>query len=239
MQLRHGRQCIPPGKSSAEDDQCGLTSDLAERRSRKEAESWTCFASCHRTVRVAASMRCQRLAASSPAYEGLIRLHPMECVRIHRNRDGLRQFRETVVSRNYFACDDLDQQVSGFRRRSAGERWWGRRWRFDDRGADLALHSIGHRRQAARSVPNRLLLPFRVKNSCFLEDLLKNGTVTKLSRSYLLVILLSLGYKKRVDPDAVEDTMKKKTDLYGTQASDRILGPEPVTATFDPTKKQS
>uniref|UniRef100_A0A8D8A3I5 WD repeat-containing protein 61 n=1 Tax=Culex pipiens TaxID=7175 RepID=A0A8D8A3I5_CULPI len=31
-------------------------------------------------------MRCQRMAASSPAYEGPIRLHSMECVRIHRNR---------------------------------------------------------------------------------------------------------------------------------------------------------
>ncbi|XP_038116054.1 ubiquitin carboxyl-terminal hydrolase 16 [Culex quinquefasciatus] len=51
-------------------------------------------------------------------------------------------------------------------------------------------------------------------------------------RRYQLVILLSLGYGKRVDPNTVEDTMKEKIKFYGTQASDRILGPEPVFRGF-------
>lgn len=51
-------------------------------------------------------------------------------------------------------------------------------------------------------------------------------------RRYQLVILLSLGYGKRVDPNTVEDTMKEKIKFYGAQASDRILGPEPVFRGF-------
>uniref|UniRef100_A0A1Q3F1J4 Ubiquitin carboxyl-terminal hydrolase n=1 Tax=Culex tarsalis TaxID=7177 RepID=A0A1Q3F1J4_CULTA len=51
-------------------------------------------------------------------------------------------------------------------------------------------------------------------------------------RRYQLVILLSLGYGKRVDPNTVEDTMKEKIKFYGTQASERILGPEPVFRGF-------
>lgn len=51
-------------------------------------------------------------------------------------------------------------------------------------------------------------------------------------RRYQLVILLSLGYSKRIDPNTVEDTMKEKIKFYGAQASDRILGPEPVFRGF-------
>lgn len=51
-------------------------------------------------------------------------------------------------------------------------------------------------------------------------------------RRYQLVILLSLGYGKRVDPNTVEDAMKEKIKFYGAQASDRILGPEPVFRGF-------
>lgn len=51
-------------------------------------------------------------------------------------------------------------------------------------------------------------------------------------RRYQLVILLSLGYSKNVDPSTVEDVMKEKIKLYGSQAQDRIFRPEPVFRGF-------
>ncbi|XP_053682537.1 ubiquitin carboxyl-terminal hydrolase 16 [Sabethes cyaneus] len=51
-------------------------------------------------------------------------------------------------------------------------------------------------------------------------------------RRYQLVILLSLGYAKNVDPQSVEDAMKEKIKFYGSQASDRIIRPEPVFRGF-------
>ncbi|XP_055523577.1 ubiquitin carboxyl-terminal hydrolase 16 [Wyeomyia smithii] len=51
-------------------------------------------------------------------------------------------------------------------------------------------------------------------------------------RRYQLVILLSLGYTKNVDPQSVEDTMKEKIKFYGSQALDRIIRPEPVFRGF-------
>lgn len=51
-------------------------------------------------------------------------------------------------------------------------------------------------------------------------------------RRYQLVILLSLGLSKNVDPSTVEETMKEKIKFYGLQAADRILRPEPVFRGF-------
>ncbi|XP_055617543.1 ubiquitin carboxyl-terminal hydrolase 16 [Toxorhynchites rutilus septentrionalis] len=51
-------------------------------------------------------------------------------------------------------------------------------------------------------------------------------------RRYQLVILLSMGYGKNVDPASVEDSIKEKIKYYGLQAADRILRPEQVFRGF-------
>ncbi|XP_062539527.1 ubiquitin carboxyl-terminal hydrolase 16/45 [Armigeres subalbatus] len=51
-------------------------------------------------------------------------------------------------------------------------------------------------------------------------------------RRYQLVILISLGFKRNVDPQSVEETMKEKIKFYGMQAADRIFRPEPVFRGF-------
>lgn len=51
-------------------------------------------------------------------------------------------------------------------------------------------------------------------------------------RRYQLVILLALGFKRNVDPQTVEDSIKEKVKFYGMQAADRIFRPEPVFRGF-------
>lgn len=51
-------------------------------------------------------------------------------------------------------------------------------------------------------------------------------------RRYQLVILLSLGCSKNINPQTVDNTTKEKAKFYNTQASDRILSPEQVFRGF-------
>jgi ubiquitin carboxyl-terminal hydrolase 16/45 len=51
-------------------------------------------------------------------------------------------------------------------------------------------------------------------------------------RRYQTLILNSLGFKTKIDPQMVNDQTKKKIKFYGEQAQDRILGPEPVFRGF-------
>ncbi|XP_058831251.1 ubiquitin carboxyl-terminal hydrolase 16 [Topomyia yanbarensis] len=51
-------------------------------------------------------------------------------------------------------------------------------------------------------------------------------------RRYQRVILNSLGFGKKFDMQTVDDTLKEKVKFYGTQASDRIIRPEPVFRGF-------
>jgi ubiquitin carboxyl-terminal hydrolase 16/45 len=51
-------------------------------------------------------------------------------------------------------------------------------------------------------------------------------------RRYQTLILNSLGLKTKIDPQKVDDETKKKIKFYGEQATDRILGPEPVFRGF-------
>uniref|UniRef100_U5EYX0 Ubiquitin carboxyl-terminal hydrolase n=1 Tax=Corethrella appendiculata TaxID=1370023 RepID=U5EYX0_9DIPT len=51
-------------------------------------------------------------------------------------------------------------------------------------------------------------------------------------RRYQMVILKTLGFTSKVDPQTVEDVIRQKIKLYGQQASDRILRPEPVFRGF-------
>uniref|UniRef100_A0A1B0DD54 ubiquitinyl hydrolase 1 n=1 Tax=Phlebotomus papatasi TaxID=29031 RepID=A0A1B0DD54_PHLPP len=51
-------------------------------------------------------------------------------------------------------------------------------------------------------------------------------------RRYQTVILHSLGYSSKVDPQTVEGDMKQKIKFYGQQAADRILKPERVFRGF-------
>ncbi|GAB0094365.1 Ubiquitin carboxyl-terminal hydrolase [Sergentomyia squamirostris] len=51
-------------------------------------------------------------------------------------------------------------------------------------------------------------------------------------RRYQSVILHSLGYSSKVDPQTVEGDMKQKIKFYGQQAADRILKPERVFRGF-------
>ncbi|XP_059617458.1 ubiquitin carboxyl-terminal hydrolase 16 [Phlebotomus argentipes] len=51
-------------------------------------------------------------------------------------------------------------------------------------------------------------------------------------RRYQSVILRSLGYSSKVDPQTVEGDMKQKIKFYGQQAADRILKPERVFRGF-------
>ncbi|XP_065084616.1 ubiquitin carboxyl-terminal hydrolase 16/45 [Ochlerotatus camptorhynchus] len=64
-----------------------------------------------------------------------------------------------------------------------------------------------------------------------LRHLLVSVAVEDLRR-YQLVILISLGYSKNVNPQTVENSMKEKIKFYGAQAEDRIFRPEPVFRGF-------
>lgn len=51
-------------------------------------------------------------------------------------------------------------------------------------------------------------------------------------RRYQMVILVSLGYTKNVDPQTVENSVKETCKFYGAQAEDRIFRPEQVFRGF-------
>ncbi|XP_058445158.1 ubiquitin carboxyl-terminal hydrolase 16 [Malaya genurostris] len=51
-------------------------------------------------------------------------------------------------------------------------------------------------------------------------------------RRYQRVILNSLGFTTKTDPQTVDETLKEKVKFYGNQANDRIIRPEPVFRGF-------